>query len=80
MNKKIDSGVGSKARAATGKAAVAELSPQALSRNKDLHPTGGVGGQNRALNDVKDLGVVGGKKRGSNPDAMDSQSAININS
>ena len=49
--------------------AVSELSPQALLKNKDLQ-TGGLGGPVRgttgpsALNDVKDLGVVGGKKRG----------------
>ena len=56
-----------KSRATTGKAAVAELSPQTMQRNKDLHtgPGGPVsGGQNRGgMNDVKDLGVVSGKKR-----------------
>jgi len=65
----------SKSRAsppAGAKAGVSELSPQALAKNKDLQAVGG--GQSRALGDVKDLGVVGGKKRG---DQNDSQSAVN---
>lgn len=47
--------------------------------NKDLQTAGGVGSalQRQALSDVKDLGVVGGKKRS---DQNDSQSAINLNS
>lgn len=66
LNKKVDL-IGSKPKVGTsstsGKAAVTELSPQALAKNKDLQAVGG--GQSRPLSDVKDLGVVGGKKRGS---------------
>ena len=83
MNKKIDPTAGAKARAAAGKAAVAELSPQALQRNKDLHPAASASGnQSRAMNDVKDLGVVSGKKRGAggaNADQIDTVGAINAN-
>ena len=60
FNKKGDAGK-SRASPTGAKAALTELSPQALAKNKDLQPVGG--GQSRALGDVKDLGVVGGKKR-----------------
>lgn len=52
-----------------------ELSPQALAKNKDLQAV--TGGSRSALADIKDLGVVGGKKRS---DQNDSQSAINLTS
>ena len=66
LNKKLDpNAISGKAKQnGSSKAAVTELSPQALSKNKDLQTAVGGGGQSRtALSDVKDLGVVGGKKR-----------------
>ena len=73
LNKKFDSKNGNRGTPAAGKASVNELSPQALSKNKDLQT--GAGSRNpaggSALNDVKDLGVVGGKKR-NNGDSNDS--------
>lgn len=51
---------------------MAELSPQALAKNKDLH-AGGSRQNAGPMNDVKDLGVVGGKKRS---EQNDSQSGI----
>ena len=53
------------------KVAVSELSPQALTKNKDLSKN------SKPIGDVKDLGVVGGKKRN---DQNDSANATNLNS
>lgn len=61
----------------SNKAAVSELSPQALAKNKDLQTGQSKPAGSSALSDVKDLGVVGGKKRG---DQNDSQGGINLNS